>query len=88
MKKLMLLSLLFIGGCSLSLSGGVTADAFYPKMQTAKGGSFGDPAESRGQSMRPTVSHVRNNEDRHWLQKFFDTSPDRISRNKAEAAKR
>ena len=79
MKKLVLILIcaLFIQGCSLSFSGGVAADAFYPEAKTAKGGSFGDPHASRREATRPTTGHMRNNESGNSvdaaLRKFFNT---------------
>jgi len=78
MKKIILtlFIVLAVQGCSVSFTGGVAADAFYPNMTTAKGGSFGDPDTSRREATRPTTSHMRNNDSTSaWLSKFFDTSP-------------
>lgn len=57
-----LVMVMFLNGCSVSFTGGVAADAFYPEMRTAKGGSFSDPHASRREATRPTTSHMRNNE--------------------------
>lgn len=78
MKTLILIAALFTGGCSMSVTGGWSADAFYPDIRTAKGGGLGDPDKSRHETTRPSTSHVRNNDggnavDR-WLFKKFDTS--------------
>ena len=80
MKKLILtlILVLLLQGCSMSVTGGVGFDAFYPEGKTAKGGSFGDPAESRRQKTAPTTGHMRNNEGNavdRWLFKHLDTSP-------------
>jgi hypothetical protein len=65
-------------GCSWSASVGVGADLYYPKATTAKGGTFGDPDESRRQKTAPTTGHMRNNDDEgnkvdEALRKFFKT---------------
>jgi hypothetical protein len=73
----LLLALIVCQGCSISFTGGVAADAFYPEAQTAKGGSFGDPHASRREATRPTTSHMRNNDGGNSvdeaLRKFFNT---------------
>jgi len=67
-----------IQGCSVGISGGITMDGYYPDVKTAKGGGFGDPAASRHESVRPTTSHIRNNDGNsvdRFLKNFFDTNP-------------
>ena len=70
---------LLIQGCSLSISGGLSTEAYYPDIRTAKGGGFGDPAKSRHEVTRPSTSHVRNNDGNNGnkvdaaLRKFFNT---------------
>ena len=72
-----LVMIMFLQGCSISFSGGVAADAFYPEAKTSKGGSFGDPHASRREATRPTTSHMRNNDGGNSvdeaLRKFFNT---------------
>jgi hypothetical protein len=38
-------------------------DGYYPEGKTAKGGSFGDPAMSRRESMGPATGQIRNNQN-------------------------
>jgi predicted small secreted protein len=83
MKNLIIIALLLVlillQGCSVSASIGVGADIYYPEGKTAKGGSFGDPSESRRQKTAPTTGHMRNNDDStgnkvdEALRKFFKT---------------
>lgn len=48
MKNLLLLSLLFLAGCSFS----VKSDVFWPEARTSKGGAFGDSRESRKNELK------------------------------------
>ena len=78
MKKLIavLLLMTILQGCSLSVSGGVATDWFYPDVRTKTGGGFGDPATSRHEVTRATTSHVRNNDGNSTdkaLRAFFGT---------------
>ena len=69
--------IMLLSGCSVSLTGGVSADAFYPDIKTKDGGGFGDPSLSRHETTRPSTSHVRNNDGNatdKFLRRFFDTS--------------
>jgi hypothetical protein len=54
--------LIMVNGCSVSVSGGVSSDWFYPDIRTKDGGGFGDPATSRHETTRATTSHIRNND--------------------------
>lgn len=73
MKTILTLSaILLLSGCSLSVSGGVATDWFYPDVRTKTGGGFGDPAKSRHETTRATTSHMRNNDGNavdKWLRR-------------------
>ena len=78
MKKLIavLLLMTILQGCSMSVSGGVSSDWFYPDVRTKDGGGFGDPATSRHEVTRASTSHVRNNDGNATdkaLRRFFAT---------------
>ena len=77
--RLTLFIALICQGCSLSISGGLSTEAYYPDIRTKDGGGFGDPATSRHEVTRPSTSHVRNNDGASGnkvddaLRKFFNT---------------
>lgn len=57
----LLVILLFAQGCRLGGAVGMDCEVFYPKVETSKGGKFGDPDESRKQSTQHTIGMARNN---------------------------
>ena len=79
MKNLLLIALLFVGGCSWSVNTDVSGEAFWPDIRTKDGGGFGDPDKSRHEVMRPYRGATRNNDGGNKVdaacRKFFDTSP-------------
>lgn len=52
---------ILLQGCKFGAGVGMDYEVFYPKIETSKGGKFGDPDESRRQSTQHTTGMARNN---------------------------